>query len=246
MFLLKYVLIFALVSSLSGNPLSVFGPNSVVQECTRDLCHFVPIIVSNKTLVPLQSRSVYKMMWRSNIETFKIVRWLKVTPTCWEMETLYWPPNEPNADAQISVDEKQPLCITERRGPPFIFSDLYVREDLWLGVLSISAEGWDRVQIVIANYYLYRAYYNIDWTAEVRSLMALHNDTLSEDFLFSEIGEFQDQFHLFKLDKICDPDCSVGPEAEEQDAESFSFSDSLEIYLIMIIVFIVCVMRIFK
>lgn len=70
MFLLKYILNFVLVSYLSGDPQSDFCPKSegeiVLIEGTQDLCLFVPILVSNKSVVPLQSRSVYKLSWDSS------------------------------------------------------------------------------------------------------------------------------------------------------------------------------------
>lgn len=174
-----------------------------------------------------------------------ILRWFEVTPKCWEKESLYWAPAGP-ADAQISVDKDQPDCGVEKRGSPFIFSDLYVRKDLWLGVFSICVDGRNRVQIVIVNYYFYRVYHNIDWTAEVRSLMVLHNDTLSEDVVALEIGKFQEQFFLYNDEEVCDPGCADGPVSMEKDEESFPLIVLLGIYLIMIIVIYVCLMQIFN
>lgn len=167
--------------------------------------HYIPIFVSLDEMVTVEMATIYELLISPTLRDF--IRHYRRTEDCWEFERVHV--KYENTTIITNTMNYEFICRTKNYGSEFIVSDLYMKKDLSVGVISSCIEG-KRIQTVIVNYYFY-SIYKVDWLAETRTLMSQYNDS-AQGLVPVPLSTAHVEGHKrYPEFKECDPKCLIPP-----------------------------------
>lgn len=159
---------------------------------------FVPIFVSSAQWIQQLSKTVYDI--NPDFNNLYIQRCFKITSASWEVDRLTLPYNTSFSKATYVSHEF--ICGRRKVGPDFIVSDLYMRTDFFLGVITVCYNGRS-TRIFITDFYYFILYKSTDWKEEIWKLMQEKNET-EKLLLPVPLSAVHYEYHRYEDNNICD------------------------------------------